>query len=269
MQKDMLQVLVVTAVEAGKKILDIYEKGFDISIKEDQSPLTEADTASHNIIAETLISKFSDIPLLSEEGKNISYDERRQWEQYFLVDPLDGTKEFIRRNGEFTVNIALVVKNKPVTGVVYVPVQDILYIGDRQIGAFKIENASEKDIETMLTENYRIEIEHRKKDQPIRVVASRSHLSKETEDYIKQIEQKYGKTEIVPVGSSLKLCYIAENKADIYPRLGPTMEWDIAAGQAVVQAAGGTVVAYEGGQELLYNKKELVNPWFIVRCKDL
>jgi 3'(2'), 5'-bisphosphate nucleotidase len=242
------------AKKAGKAILQVYNGEIAVEIKDDKSPLTAADKASHEIIAAGLKALTPDIPILSEEGRDVPYEERKNWERFWLVDPLDGTKEFIKRNGEFTVNIALIEGNAPVFGVVYVPVQDKMYVGIVGEGAFLQEGDGEPR-----------KIQVRKPDPKagLTVVMSRSHPSPELQEYLKDIKV----AEALPVGSSLKLCAVAEGKADLYPRLGPTMEWDTGAGQAVVQAAGGTVLMLEG-KPLPYNKENLLNPYFIVKGSD-
>jgi len=242
------------AKKAGKAILQVYNGEIAVEIKDDNSPLTAADKASHEIIAAGLKALTPNIPMLSEEGRDIPYEERKHWKRFWLVDPLDGTKEFIKRNGEFTVNIALIEGNAPVFGVVYVPVQDKMYVGIVGEEAFVQEGDEEPR-----------KIRVRKPDPEAgqTVVMSRSHPSSELQEYLKDIKV----AEALPVGSSLKLCAVAEGKADLYPRLGPTMEWDTGAGQAVVQAAGGTVLMLEG-QPLPYNKENLLNPYFIVKGSD-
>lgn len=240
------------AKQAGAAIMNIYgSDDFTIEYKDDKSPLTAADKAAHEVIMVGLQKHFPNIPILSEEGADIPYSMRREWQRFWLVDPLDGTKEFIKRNGEFTVNIALVEGNQPVLGVVYVPAQDKLYWGIVGEGAkIKIEGQEAKTIQV------------RKPDPEdgLTVVMSRSHPSPELEAYLMNIKI----AEALPVGSSLKLCVVAEGKADLYPRLGPTMEWDTGAGQAVVVAAGGAVLKVDGCL-LEYNKANLLNPYFIVR----
>jgi 3'(2'), 5'-bisphosphate nucleotidase len=242
------------AKKAGKAILQVYNGEIAVEIKDDNSPLTAADKASHEIIAAGLKALTPDIPMLSEEGRDIPYEERKNWERFWLVDPLDGTKEFIKRNGEFTVNIALIEGNAPVFGVVYVPVQDKMYVGIVGEGAFLQEGDGE---------SRKIQVRKPDSEAGLTVVMSRSHPSPELQEYLKDIKV----AEALPVGSSLKLCAVAEGKADLYPRLGPTIEWDTGAGQAVVQAAGGTVVTFEG-KPLPYNKENLLNPYFIVRGSD-
>lgn len=238
------------AHQAGAAIMEIYNGEFNIELKGDDSPLTCADKASHEVIAAGLKKHFPEIPILSEEGKDIPYEIRKKWAQFWLVDPLDGTKEFIKRNGEFTVNIALIKDQKPVLGVVYVPAQEKLFWGSREQGAW----CQEKDEKA-------VPIRARKADpaKGLTVVMSRSHPSPELADFLKDVNV----AEALPIGSSLKLCAVAEGRADLYPRLGPTMEWDTAAGHAVVVAAGGSVKNPDGGA-LLYNKENLLNPYFVV-----
>ena len=242
------------AKDAGSAIMDIYAGDHGVEYKNDKSPLTAADKASHAVITSGLKKHFPTIPVLSEEGTDILYEERQSWSRFFLVDPLDGTKEFIKRNGEFTVNIALIDGQKPVLGVVYVPVQKKIYWGIKGKGAWSHEQGDGRQ-----------QIKVRKPDQTkgLTVVMSRSHPSPELEEYLKHINV----AKSLPVGSSLKLCVIAEGKADLYPRLGPTMEWDTAAGHAVVIAAGGAVETVDG-DSLLYNKENLLNPYFIVHTSQ-
>lgn len=251
-----IQNIVEIAKEAGKEILDIYEQDFDVedkrssSFKEGTSPLTKADLASDKVIKENLKGLYPEIPILSEEGKEMPYEKRKDWDLFWLIDPLDGTKEFIKKNGEFTVNIALIKDNQPVLGVVYVPVKDIAYYADEN-GSFKQESGREP-------QKLPIQEEHEK----LRVVASKSHFNDETKEYIESLGKDY---ELVNAGSSLKLCLVAEGSADIYPRLGPTIEWDTAAAHAIVRFAGKSVQEYNSDSELTYNKKNLLNPYFIVK----
>ena len=238
------------AKEAGRAILSMYDGEIEVEMKDDQSPLTAADKASHEVIIAGLQQHFPEIPILSEEGADIPYEERKGWSRFWCVDPLDGTKEFIKRNGEFTVNIALIEDGRPFVGVVYVPVQDKMYFGVSGAGCWLSEAGKEA-----------VQIKVREADSAagLTVVMSRSHPSPDLEAYLKDIKV----AEVMPVGSSLKLCVVAEGLADLYPRLGPTMEWDTAAGHAVVEAAGGTVLQ-SNGQALVYNKQNLLNPYFIV-----
>jgi 3'(2'), 5'-bisphosphate nucleotidase len=257
-----LKTIITASLKAGKEILKVYETDFSIEYKSDESPLTLADQNAHNIIVSCL--KESGIPVLSEEGKSIPYSERKLWNTLWIVDPLDGTKEFVKRNDEFTVNIALVENHEPVAGVVYTPVLDVLYVGDKSMGAFRVEEASKKEnLMDELNEANRLPVV--KEKDYYGIVASRSHLNEETTQFINEIKKDYDNVRIVSKGSSLKLCMVAEGTADIYPRFAPTMEWDTAAGDAVVRAAGGSVHDAKTNTPLFYNKENLLNPWFIVR----
>ncbi len=254
------------SLRAGEEILEVYSsEDYEVRFKEDESPLTLADRKADNLINEILSA--TGIPYFSEEGKKTPFEERSGWERYWLVDPLDGTKEFIKRNGEFTVNIALIEKQTPVMGVVFVPVHKQLYFAEKQTGSYKIENVSDKDnfssLDKLLARAEKIEANRIIKN--FRIVGSRSHLSPETRDYFKKLQQEYGEAEVVIKGSSLKICMVAEGKADIYPRLGPTMEWDTAAGHAIALYAGCSVLQFDSGESLVYNKPDLLNPWFVVR----
>ncbi len=238
------------ARQAGEAILQIYAQDFEVREKADHSPLTQADMASHQLIEDALGRLTPDIPVLSEESAAIPLAERRQWRRYWLIDPLDGTREFIKRNGEFTVNIALVEQGFPVLGVVHVPVTGVTYFGDTVDGAFRQEAQGNP-------EQIRVA---RPCATPVRVAGSRSHAG----DSLVQFLRKLPGYEIISMGSSLKLCLVAEGKADIYPRLGPTSEWDTAAAQAVVEAAGGQVTDTKL-HRLRYNQKDsLLNPHFLV-----
>ncbi len=252
--ENLLEIACAAAVDAGRAICEVYEsKDFGIQLKDDQSPLTLADQRSHEVLMERLAS-LGHGPVLSEEGAEIPWATRRSWEEYWLIDPLDGTKEFIKRNGEFTVNIALIKSGVPVLGVVYAPAKSWLYYGAAGSGAFKREGDSGTP--------KRIEV------APVpqgnshwRIVGSRSHQSEEFAEFVKVFPE----CDIVSMGSSLKLCLVAEGRADLYPRLGLTSEWDTAAAQAVVEAAGGQVINWETKEPLRYNSKDsLLNPYFIV-----
>lgn len=249
------ETLIALSKEAGKAILEIYhdESAFDrVDFKADDSPLTLADQAAHNVIVAGLEKATPEIPILSEEGKHLPFEERQHWSKLWVVDPLDGTKEFIKRNGEFTVNIALVENGAVVMGFVYVPVQDVTYYAIKGEGAFvKRGDAAAEKIEVAKFDMA---------DEGLRLVCSRSHMSPEVEAYV----EKFISPELVSMGSSLKLVMVAEGKADIYPRLAPTMEWDTAAAQIVVEEAGGTVINHETGTAVVYNKPNLLNPHFIV-----
>ncbi len=237
--------------KAGQAILDIYnnpQHADVVDYKDDNSPLTLADKASHQVIEEGLKSMYPDIPIISEEGESIDFDIRKNYAKYWLVDPLDGTKEFINRNGEFTVNIALIDDRKAVAGFIYVPVKDVTYYGTKEGGAFKQEgSAAPEQITVNGKEKQRI------------AVRSKSHASPEEETVL----EKYDAGESISVGSSLKFCMVAEGKADIYYRHGPTMEWDTGAGQAVLEAAGGKVLIGQGPEPFLYNKENLLNGSFL------
>jgi 3'(2'), 5'-bisphosphate nucleotidase len=259
------------AVAAGEDIMDVYAAGFTVDRKADQSPLTEADRRAHARIAVMLGP--GGIPVLSEEGRGIPYTERRAWSGLWIVDPLDGTKEFIKRNGEFTVNIALIREGRPVLGVVYAPAANVLYLGETSLGGFKL--AAERSIlramvsegDSLLERFVRLAVKLPVAPSEMRrftVVASRSHMNQETESFIEDLRRDHADLELASIGSSLKLCLVAEGSADVYPRFAPTMEWDTAAGQAVAEASGASVVSATDGTPLVYNKPDLHNPWFIV-----
>ena len=262
-----LPVMMKAAVSAGIAALDVYDQDFSVIEKADQSPLTLADTRSHDIISQAL--EPTDIPVLSEEGKDIVYEDRKDWEHLWIVDPLDGTKEFVKRNGEFTINIALVENHIAVMGVIYVPVLSLLYFGafDRGAHRVKIEAPeavkTDADIDRLIDKADPLEVEVDASRQ-YKIVGSRSHLTPEVEAFVEEKRRVYGDVEFVSAGSSLKFCQIAEGKADIYPRLGPTMEWDTAAGQVIAETAGARVYRHDTAEPLRYNKENLKNPWFIV-----
>ncbi len=264
---NLLNITITASLSAGKAILEVYHTDFDVEYKEDSSPLTLADRKAHSIIAGYL--EKTGIPVLSEEGRNIPFEERKKWNKMWIVDPLDGTKEFVKRNGEFTVNIALVEDGVPTIGIVYAPVLDEIYIGEKAKGAFKIENASKTNILTSLIPENKLPLAKFHDKDFVGVVASRSHLNDDTKEFIDKIKLQYKKVEIVSKGSSLKLCMVAEGVADIYPRFAPTMEWDTAAGDAVVRAAGGNVTDIKTNNDLRYNKENLLNPWFIVTRENV
>lgn len=261
---DLLQLAITASIEAGKAILDIYnEPEFESQLKSDNSPLTEADLAASKIINHYLIS--TTYPIINEEIKNKDYAERKMWETCWIVDPLDGTKEFIKRNGEFTVNIALCKNGIPVIGVIYVPVSRELYYADvNSQEAFKTILGENHELKSEILNNNDRIFPSKPKNELIRVVGSRSHMNDTTLEFINEIEKKYKKVEIVSKGSSLKFCLVAEGKADVYPRFAPTMEWDTAAGQAICKAAGLKVISRKTNKELEYNKENLLNPHFIV-----
>lgn len=246
----LLSGLVQLSRRAGDAILEVYQRDFDVVTKDDNSPLTQADLASHQVITEALATLTPDIPVLSEESGHISAAERLSWSRYWLIDPLDGTKEFINRNGEFTVNIALIDAHQPRLGIVHVPVRQKTYFGVVGEGAW-LQDGSEPA--------RRIRTRRPAPGIPV-VVGSRSHANPALESCLAPI----GAHDMVSMGSSLKFCLVAEGAADLYPRLGPTSEWDTAAAQAVVEAAGGRVVTLDGNA-LAYNQEEdILNPWFVV-----
>lgn len=272
MKKSYLWDAIKAALEAGKGIMEVYtdpKQDFQIERKSDHSPLTIADKVSNDIITRYL--ENTPYPILSEEGKTIDYSIRKDWHDLWIIDPLDGTKEFIKRNGEFTVNIALVSDGKPVMGVIYLPVLKELYYGDLQLGAFKMSEISSLDsyisIDELLVASQQLPLA--KSHDAYIVVASRSHLSPETENFINDLTKEHGTVELISSGSSIKICLVAEGSADIYPRFAPTMEWDTAAGNAIALAAGKIITQQDGITPLCYNKEDLLNPWFIVKdAKD-
>lgn len=254
------------AIHAGKAILEIYNSmDFGIEYKKDASPLTLADKSAHIAIENILLQ--TGVPILSEEGKTIDYSVRKNWSQLWIVDPLDGTKEFIKRNGDFTVNIALVENHRPIFGVVYVPVTGVMYFGEKGRGAFRYVQSDDfisVGYEDLIKTSTTLPVKD--ESRPYTVVASLSHMSPETQEFIDDLKKDHPNLVLFSRGSSLKLCAVAEGSADIYPRLGPTMEWDTAAGQAVVEAMGGTVLKMDNSP-LTYNREELLNPYFVVRAQ--
>ena len=242
------------AIEAGSAIMAIYQKDFTVEYKDDNSPLTEADIVSNNIICNSLEKKYPDIPILSEENQEIPYDVRKNWDYYWCIDPIDGTKEFVKKNGEFTVNIALIYKSEPVMGVVFSPVLEELYWAKKGSGAYKNGKTLPLKINTY-------------PKQKLTVVASKSHFSKETQEFIDALDTET--IAQVSKGSSLKLCMVAEGVADIYPRLAPTMEWDTAAADAIVRESGKMSYQFENNKPIAYNKENLLNPWFLVSNRGL
>jgi 3'(2'), 5'-bisphosphate nucleotidase len=268
---DITESLIVTALQtairAGKAIMNVYSEPFAIELKSDNSPLTIADKKSHAIIAEGL-SKTG-FPLLSEEGAQISYDIRKNWTQYWLIDPLDGTKEFIKRNGDFTVNISLISEQKPIFGVVYAPVTGFIYWGS-QSGSFRINTRQSEITEFESLSVFQAMAECLPcilRPTGYIVLGSRSHINAETESFINNLQHSHPDLAFISSGSSLKFCTLAEGGADVYPRFGPTMEWDTAAGHAVAIFAGCSVNQVSNGLPILYNKPSLLNPYFIAEHK--
>lgn len=259
------------ALQAGADILSIYNdpaSDFEIEKKADNSPLTIADRKAHETITGFLCD--TPFPILSEEGKHLPYAERCGWDALWIVDPLDGTKEFIKRNVEFTVNIAWVNHSVPVMGVIYLPVKQELYFAEESIGAYKLSNVTSRgnaSLDELIASATRLpSVTERGK---FVIVASRSHLTPETEAYIEGMKRQHSEVELISSGSSIKICLVAEGKADVYPRFAPTMEWDTAAGHAIARAAG--LEVYQAGKEepLCYNKENLLNPWFVVEPKQM
>ena len=250
--KQLLEQVKLIAVRAGEEILDVYDKGFDVDLKEDGSPLTMADRRAHRLIVSELENLTPDIPVLSEESGQQAFDQRRDWARFWLVDPLDGTKEFIKRNGEFTVNIALIDGRTPEMGVVHAPVKQTTHYASVETGAF---------LETAGGSAEQIRVRSVSGDSVV-VVASRSHASAEVAIYLGNLERQYPEVTTSGMGSSLKICLVAEGSADIYPRLGPTSEWDTAAAHSVLAAAGGRMTDLSG-DDLVYNKTDILNPWFL------
>lgn len=263
MMKRNMEIAILAAIKAGEEILRIYENNeIQVETKLDHSPLTVADKSANEIINKHLA--VTNIPIISEENKQISYETRKHWQECWVVDPLDGTKEFISRNGEFTVNIALIKNNCPLLGIIYVPVTKELYFADVEKSVVnKCVISSSKDFKKELGNSTLISPQHT--DDKIRVVGSRSHMDEETMEYISSLKMRTEKKiEIVQKGSSLKFCLVAEGLADVYPRFAPTMEWDTAAGQAICMASGLKIYIRETKEMMLYNKEELINPSFLV-----
>jgi 3'(2'), 5'-bisphosphate nucleotidase len=260
------------AVRAGKSILEVYQSDFAVETKEDRSPLTLADKRSHEIIQAGLA--VHGIPFVSEEGKSTPYEIRKGWNTFWMVDPLDGTKEFVKRNGEFTVNIALIENQRPVLGVVYAPIPQWLYFSSTEIGAYKLTDIqpdtfemddhrdAKERIYALMQSGSQLPVGQ--SHEVYTIVGSRSHSTPELEAFVEAKREEKGDVEFIAAGSSLKICLVAEGTADIYPRLGPTMEWDTAAGHAVAECSGARIYSFDGCHALKYNKEILLNPWFVV-----
>lgn len=245
-----IEIIKEIAIKAGKEIMAIYEKDFSVEYKDDKSPLTEADILSNEIICHSLKELFPNIPIISEENRAEDFETRKNWEYYWCIDPIDGTKEFIKKNGEFTVNIALIEKDTPVLGVVYAPALGDIYYGKKADGAYKNGEKLPLKVNTS-------------PEEKLFVVASKSHLSPETQEFIDTLQTKV--IEQVSKGSSLKLCMVAEGEADIYPRIAPTMEWDSAAADAIVRESGKMTYIFDTEKPIVYNKEDLLNPSFVVK----
>lgn len=263
LRNPLLTTAITASISAGKAIMEIYEnEDFQIEAKDDNSPLTIADKKANDIINKALIP--TNIPIISEENQQLAFKERKDWEQCWIVDPLDGTKEFIKRNGEFTVNIALIVKGKPKLGVIFAPALKMLYFADVLEGkAFKVGVSEENNSSKLITSAK--EINPCSIEGDIKVVGSRSHMNKDTLDFMESLKSEHNKEmEIVSKGSSLKFCLVAEGAAHIYPRFAPTMEWDTAAGQAICEAVGLNVCFRKTGNPITYNRENLLNGHFLV-----
>lgn len=252
MQFDEIDINIVISIakEAGIEVLKVYNKDFNVDYKDNKSPVTQADMESNKIIIDKLKLFYPQIPILSEEIEEVEYELRKDWDYYWCIDPLDGTKEFISKNGEFSINIALVYNNKPVLGVVYLPFFDDIYYAKRDCGAYK--NGKKLPLYT-----------NSDPKEKLKVLVSRSHITKETQNFIENLDSK--NIQKIQKGSSLKLCLVAEGVADIYPRLGYTMEWDTAASDIIIRESGKRIIDFENKVDLIYNKKNLRNPWFLVQ----
>lgn len=252
-----IEAVIDIAIRAGKATLEVYEQDFDVITKSDDSPLTLADQRSNAVIIEGLkkLKVGGDLPIISEETRVLSYEERKDWGLLWLIDPLDGTKEFIKKNGEFTINIALVRDGVPVLGVIYVPVQDVTYYAIEDKGGYVRREGRET----------RLSLRELNGNDKLLIVASRSHKSEAVEAYVEEQKKTFKEVDYVAAGSSLKFCLLAEGKADVYPRLAPTMEWDTGAGHIIAKEAGAEVLVYGENKELQYNKENLLNPHFIVK----
>jgi 3'(2'), 5'-bisphosphate nucleotidase len=258
---------------AGREILEVYATAFAVDAKRDRSPITEADRRAHRALERSL-GQAGGLPVLSEEGGRPEYRFRRRWRLFWLVDPLDGTKEFVKHNGEFTVNIALIGRRRPLLGVVYAPELELLYFGYRPGGSFKAEGVAAEELAAGIRpgsvrlpprpSSFPGRIPVRPQDGRLTVMRSRSHHSARLERLLERLRRVYAEVEEIPLGAALKACTVAEGRADLYLRFGTTMEWDTAAGQAVVEGVGRRVCAYASRRPLLYNKRNLVNPAFLV-----
>ena len=285
--EECLVLALPAARKAGEAILDVYHGHIEVAYKEDRSPLTVADERAHRIIADCLSARGSNqLPILSEEGKHMPFETRQGWKHFWLVDPLDGTKEFIKRRGEFTVNIAVIRENRPVLGVVCLPEKAVVYFAAEGLGSYRLDDWDV--IERLLGEKHSPEeglsnlqslldvatplplAPHSPfSEERLLVVGSRSHATKELDDFVELAKKKYQNVTFISAGSALKFGLVAEGTAQIYPRFGPTMEWDTGAGQCIVEQSGGTVLRLKDKAPLIYNKMDLVNPGFICVCKQL
>lgn len=255
-----LEIAILASLEAGKRILEIYNEDLSFKIKNDLSPVTIADEAANLIIQNFLLK--TNIPIISEENLIPEYSIRKKWRQFWLVDPLDGTKEFINKNGEFTVNIALIENQIPILGVVYVPITKELYFAEKDIGSYKFENILDYN-EILMSEGKNLRTSS-SSSKIFTIVTSRSHLNDETLAFLERKKEEKHEVEIKQYGSSLKICKVSEGKANCYPRLGPTMEWDTAAAHAIALYSGKNIFKFNSSNQVIYNKESLINPFFIV-----
>lgn len=267
-KRDLIYMAACAAEKAAAAIMKIYNEGLNsVSYKNDRSPLTQADMDAHKVINECL--SITGLPVLSEEGRAIPYEERKNWKEFWLVDPLDGTKEFINRNGEFTVNIALMSDNIPVGGVIVVPVWNKIYFAMQGYGAYMMNVSNLSSLHGFTEMTMRAtKLEHSVANEHFTIVASRSHINDDTITFIEMMEQHFGKADYISRGSSLKFCILAEGNADVYPRFGRTMEWDTAAGHAIAMESGCDITLSDMKSPLQYNKEDLANENFIVWRKD-
>ncbi|MGZ3862667.1 MAG: 3'(2'),5'-bisphosphate nucleotidase CysQ [Bacteroidia bacterium] len=269
LNQQLLEIAIHACLKGGEKIMEVYEKPFRVNYKEDNSPVTQADVQASKVISEMLLP--TGIPVISEEENIPDYETRKNYKRIWLVDPLDGTKEFVKKNGEFSVNIGLIENNFPLLGVVFMPVLKEIYFASPETGAYKLphgifasHNVKDFDLNEFVSHAKKLPAQ---KQDTYTIVASRSHLSKDTYAHLQKMKLEKGETNIVYSGSSVKMCWVAEGKADEYPRFGRTMEWDTAAGQSIVECAGGSFLHMQTRERLSYNKPSLDNPEFIVLNK--
>jgi 3'(2'), 5'-bisphosphate nucleotidase len=261
MISERLSLALNAAFKAGEQIMKVYlTDDFEVENKQDNSPLTKADRLSHEIIEGFLIN--TGLPIISEEGKDLSHEERKNWNTFWMIDPIDGTKEFIKKNGEFTVNIALIESGQPILGVVFAPALKMIYFAEKNNGSFKVEDIN---CFTELNSKVFINLGEAVYPEVYTLVVSKSHMNKETQDFVEKKKQEYGIIESKAFGSSLKICKVAEGSANCYPRFGPTMEWDTAAAHAIAVFAGCTILKADSNEQISYNKENLLNPYFIVK----
>jgi 3'(2'), 5'-bisphosphate nucleotidase len=251
-----MEKLCMLIFKAGESVMEIYSSEFDVDLKDDLSPITKADRISNKILVDGLKHLYPKIPIISEESRNIPYTERRNWEYFWLIDPLDGTKEFIKRNGEFAINIALIYRDYPVAGIIYIPSERTTYFAKQHEGSYRIDKNGKQQ---------RLRARAKPEKDKLVVVGSRSHTSEVLNTYLSEQKKKFRTVKLVSLGSSIKFCLVAEGTADVYLRTGPTMEWDTAAGHAIIIESGKQVYVYNTGQVLKYNKETLQNQWFHVR----